>query len=182
MTYGGTVPTIGVSYSGFVNGDSAASLSTTPTCSTTATSSSPVGSYPSSCSGAVDDNYTVSYVSGAVVVGAAPLTVTASSASATYGGAIPAITPSYAGFVNGDSASSLSTAPNCSTTATSSSPVGNYASNCSGAADANYAISYVPGVVAVGSAKLVDHGIVGFNDLWRHRADRHPVVLGLRER
>ena len=155
MTYGGTAPTINPSYSGFVNGDDAGSLTTTPACSATATSSSPVGSYPSSCSGAVDDNYTVSYVSGAVVVKAAPLTVTASSASATYGGTIPAITPSYAGFVNGDGASSLSAAPNCSTTATSSSSVGNYASNCSGAADANYSISFVPGVVAVGSAKLV---------------------------
>ena len=124
MTYGGTAPTINASYSGFVNGDDAGSLTTTPACSATATSSSPVGSYPSSCSGAVDDNYTVSYVSGAVVVKAAPLTVTASSASATYGGTIPAITPSYAGFVNGDGASSLSAAPNCSTTATSSSSVG----------------------------------------------------------
>ena len=42
MTYGGSVPTITAGYSGFVNGDSASSLTTKPTCSTTATSSSPV--------------------------------------------------------------------------------------------------------------------------------------------
>ena len=59
MTYGGSTPTITASYSGFVNGDTAASLTTPPTCSTAATSASPVGSYPSSCSGAVDPNYTL---------------------------------------------------------------------------------------------------------------------------
>lgn len=37
---------------------------------------------------------------------AAPLTITASSATVTVGNAIPAITPSYAGFVNGDTAAS----------------------------------------------------------------------------
>ena len=42
MTYGGSVPTITALYSGFKNGDSALSLSTPPSCSTTATASSPV--------------------------------------------------------------------------------------------------------------------------------------------
>jgi hypothetical protein len=68
MTYGGTVPTITASYSGFANGDTSASLTTQPTCSTTATSTSPVGSYPSSCKGAVDTNYAISYVNGTVTV------------------------------------------------------------------------------------------------------------------
>ncbi len=45
----------------------------------------PVGSYPSSCSGASDPNYTVSYVPGVVQVGTSPLTITASSGSSTYG-------------------------------------------------------------------------------------------------
>ncbi len=66
MTYGGTAPTITAGYSGFVNGDTSSSLTTPPTCSTTATGSSPVSAptYPSSCSGAVDSNYTMSYVAG----------------------------------------------------------------------------------------------------------------------
>jgi hypothetical protein len=79
MTYGGTVPTISPSGSGFVNGDTIASLTTQPTCSTTATSTSLPGTYPSSCSGAVDANYsTIKYVPGTVtVVGLdiSPLTV-----------------------------------------------------------------------------------------------------------
>ena len=155
MTYGGSVPVITANYSGFVNNDSATSLATQPTCSTTATSSSPVGTYQSSCSGAADANYTISYVVGETGVTAAALMVTASSPTVTYGGHVPAITASYSGFVNGDNASSLTTPPSCSTAATSSSPVGTYASTCSGAADPNYDITYVDGSVAVGTAPLV---------------------------
>jgi hypothetical protein len=154
MTYGGTGPTITPSYAGFVNGDTAGSLTTAPTCSTTATSSSPVGSYPSSCSGAVDSNYTFTYVNGSVQVNPAPLSIAASSDSMTYGGTVPTITPSYSGFVNGDNAGSLTTAPTCATAATSTSPVGSYPTSCSGAVDANYTITYVNGSVHVNRAPL----------------------------
>ena len=154
MTYGGAVPTVTPSYSGFVNGDSASSLTAAATCSTTATSLSPVGSYPSSCTGAVDPDYTISYVGGETTIGLAPLMVTASSAATTYGSAAPTITPSYSGFVNSDSASTLTTPPTCSTSATASSPVGNYPSSCSGAVDPNYAITYFGGTVDVNAASL----------------------------
>ena len=73
----------------------------------------------------------------------------------------PTITPTYAGFVNGDDASSLTTAPTCSTTATSSSPVGSYPSSCSGAVDANYTISYVGRDRAGEPGTAVDHGLLG---------------------
>ena len=75
----GTVPAILASGSGFVNGDTLASLTKQPTCSTTATSTSLPGTYTSSCSGAVDTNYSaITYVNGTVtVVGLeiSPLTV-----------------------------------------------------------------------------------------------------------
>jgi hypothetical protein len=81
---------------------------------------------------------------------AGPLTVTASNGTMTFGGTPPTITPSYSGFVNGDSPANLTTPPTCSTTATSTSLPGNYPSTCSGAVDANYsAISYVSGTVTV---------------------------------
>lgn len=70
------------------------------------------------------------------------LTVTASSVSFAAGGALPAITASYSGFVNGDSASSLSAPAICSTTATSSSPPGSYPSTCTSASDPKYSIAY----------------------------------------
>ena len=155
MTYGDAAPVVGPSFAGFVNGDDPAALTTQPTCSTAASSSSPSGSYATTCSGAADPNYAISYVDGAVEVNPAPLTITASSASTTYGSTPPAVTPVYSGFVNGDDATSLATQPGCGTTASGSSPVGAYVTSCSGAVAGNYSVSYVPGVHQVGQAALV---------------------------
>ena len=158
ITYGGTVPTITPSYSGFENGDTAASLTTAPMCSTIAASTSPVSGSPyvTSCGGAVDANYAITYTGGFVTVSQAPLTVTASSGAVTYGGTVPTITPSYSGFENGDTASSLTTAPTCSTIATSTSPVSAspYTSSCGGGADSNYSFAYVNGGITVSQASL----------------------------
>jgi hypothetical protein len=84
-----------------------------------------------------------------ITVAPASLTITASNATMVQGGAVPAITASYAGFVNGDSASSLTTKPICYSRAVSSSPPATYASICTAAADPNYSISYVNGFVTV---------------------------------
>ncbi len=156
--YGGSVPGIIPNYSGFVNGDSASSLTTLPACSTTATSSSPASppTYPSSCSGAGDPNYAISYAAGTVTVTKAPLSIRASDGAMTYGGTVPTITPALTGFVNGDGPASLAHAPSCLTTATGSSSASppTYPSSCSAAADPNYAISYVAGAVTVNKAPL----------------------------
>jgi hypothetical protein len=85
------------------------------------------------------------------------LTITASSATVTYGDAVPTITPSYAGFITGDNENnSLSTPPSCSTTYTKGSGVSGspYQTSCTGAVSANYSPGYVPGSVTVGRAKL----------------------------
>ena len=153
-TYGGAVPGVTATYSGFVNGDSASALGTAPTCSTSATSGSPAGNYPTSCSGAVDPNYSISYVDGQATVEPATLVIAASSASLTYGGAAPSITGSYSGFVNGDDVSSLTTPPTCSTSVTSVTAVGSYSSACTGAVDGNYSITYIDGSVQVAPAPL----------------------------
>ena len=157
-TYGSTPPAIIPGYAGFVNGDTASSLTTKPTCTTTATSSSPVSGspYPSSCTGAVDPNYSIAYVPGAVTVNQAALTVTAASVSMTYGSTPPVITALYTGFVNSDTSSSLTTKPTCTTTASSSSTVAGspYSSSCTGAFDPNYAIGYATGTATVTQAPL----------------------------
>ena len=112
------------------------------------------GPYTTSCGGAVDPNYTFSYFGGSVTVNTAPLTITAASPSMTYGGTVPTISALYTGFKNGDTGSSMSTPPGCSTTATSSSTVAGspYQTFCSGAADSNYAIGYATGDLTVGKA------------------------------
>ncbi len=155
MEPGGTVPTVTASYSGFVNGNTASSLPTQPSCSTTAKSSSPVGSYVSSCTGPTSDgNYTLRYVNGTTTVGQGTLVITASSGSMTYGGAVPTVAASYVGFTNGDTPASLTTAPTCTTTATTSSAPGSYQTSCSGAVDPNYTIVYVNGTTTVNPAPL----------------------------
>jgi hypothetical protein len=149
ITYGAAIPAITPSYAGFQNGDSAASLTAQPICTTTATSSSPVGPYPSTCMGAVDPNYAISYVPGSVALNPAPLTITAPSVTIGAGAGIPTFTPTYSGFVNGQSALSLTVQPGCITTANSSSPSGNYPITCTGAVDGNYTITYVAGTLTI---------------------------------
>jgi hypothetical protein len=79
----------------------------------------------------------------------ATLTITASSATILPGHTIPTITPSYSGFVPGQSPSSLTTLPTCGTSATSSSAPGFYATSCSGAASTDYTFVYDPGSLAI---------------------------------
>ena len=156
--YGAALPTLTVTYSGFVNGDTSASLTTQPTISTTATASSHVAGspYPISASGAVDVNYTISYVAGTLTVTKAALTITANNQSKVYGASLPTLTASYSGFVNGDTSASLSTQPSISTTATASSHVSGspYTITASGAVDTDYTISYVAGTLTVTPAPL----------------------------
>ena len=61
-------PTLTASYSGFVNGDTQKSLTTQPTITTTATATSSAGIYPITASGAVDANYTITYVAGTLTI------------------------------------------------------------------------------------------------------------------
>lgn len=154
VSFGGDIPAITPSYSGFVNGDDQFDLATQPTCSTTATDTSPPGDYPSTCSGAVAGNYTINYVPGSVSIVRAVLDVTASSATISYGSAPPAITPFYDGFLNGDGPSSLTTQPTCGTAVTAGTPAGSYTSSCSGGSSPNYTFVYHPGTITVKKAVL----------------------------
>ena len=154
--YGAGLPTLTASYSGFVAGDTADNLSTPPTLTTTATASSHVGSYDISASGAVDSDYTISYVDGSLTITAASLTITADNQTNVYGGTLPILTASYTGFVNGDTSASLTTPPTLATTATSASHVADspYAITASNAVDADYSITYVAGSLTVTAAAL----------------------------
>ena len=154
MVYGAALPALAFSYSGFVNGDSASSLTDLPSATTAATTVSPVGSYTITAGGAVDPDYTISYTSGTLTIMPAPLAITVNNASKVYGAALPAFTFSYSGFVNGDNASSLNPAPSSSTIATTSSSVGSYTISASGAFDPNYNITFVAGALAITPAKL----------------------------
>ncbi len=152
--YGASNPVFAYTPTGFVNGDTSSVLSGSPSLTTLATASSPVGSYPitAAIGTLAAANYNFAFANGTLTVTPVGLTIMASSMTVTYGAAVPAITPSYAGFVNGDTAASLNPAPVCSTTYTTASTPGAYPATCSGAVDANYAISYVGGAVTVNQA------------------------------
>ncbi len=153
--YGAALPALTFTITGFVNGDTQlTATSGTPALTATALASSPVGSYPTSIAlGSFLVNspttYAVVLSNGSMSVTPAPLTVTANSLSMVQGATVPTLTFAIAGFVNGDSAASLSSPVTISTTATSASAAGTYPITVAGAADANYAITEVPGVMTV---------------------------------
>lgn len=132
---------IGTSIGGVIYGPSA----TAPTLA---------GSYNVIASLADDDNFNGATSSSyAFTINAKSLTVTANDRSKVYGAALPALTVSYSGFVNGET--SPSTLPIISTAATASSLVGNYPITASGAYDPNYTIDYVDGTLTVTQATVV---------------------------
>ena len=94
ITQGSPPPPITPTFSGVTGGDTSTSLtsaSTQPTCTTTATSASPPGTYPSTCSGAVDSSYSsITYVPGTITVLPRPAT------AAAGGSAPPAAAPATA--------------------------------------------------------------------------------------
>jgi hypothetical protein len=71
-------PPLTASYIGFVVGDNTNSLTTQATLTTTATTNSPVGTYPITASGAASPNYTISYSGGTLAVFAVPQLTTLS--------------------------------------------------------------------------------------------------------
>ena len=147
--YGAANPLLTASYSGFVNGDTAASLDTPVSLITTATASSGAGSFPITASGASDANYTIGFIAGSLSVTPASLTIRADDNSRPKGTANPAFTATYTGFVNGDTAASLDAPVALATTADLNSLEGTYPISASGAADGNYNITHVSGTLTV---------------------------------
>jgi len=116
---------------------------------TTVTASLAAGDFTAS-PGTLASNYTLpATASGAGQITPAALTITANDQAKAFGAALPSLTASYSGFVNGDTSASLTTQPTLTTTATASSPVGPYPITASGAVDANYSISYVSGTLTI---------------------------------
>jgi hypothetical protein len=173
--YGAAVPTpLSYTFSGLVNNDPASTL--TGVLGTSATAASPVGNYAFTTN--LLQNYTVVLAANAptFAVTPAPLTITAADQSMVYGAALPALTVSYSGLVNGDIPSTFSQAPNMvpsiSTTAAASSHVGSYPITAGGAADRDYYITCVPGTLMVTPAPLT---ITGTNQT-KIQAEVNPPI------
>lgn len=84
-----------------------------------------------------------------LLIGKAPLTIKAKDAEKVVNAPLPVFEAEYSGFVNGENASVLTTPVSLTTTATAGSSAGTYSIVPSGAAAANYAITYVNGTLNI---------------------------------
>lgn len=108
-----------------------------------------VGTTVITASQATDGFYPAVSVNQTLTVNKANLTIKADDKSKPQGDPNPALTVSYTGFVNGESATVLTTPVTISTTATTSSPAGTYPITVSGATATNYNITFVNGTMTV---------------------------------
>lgn len=148
--YGAPNPTFSVSYAGFVNGDSASTI-TPPVVGTIATAASSVGVYPITLTGGTATNYVLSLANGSLTVTKAMLMVTADDKTRNYGSSNPALTCTYSGFVNGDSVSNLTGTPAITTIASPASNVGNYSIAVAAGllASTNYQFTFANGTLTI---------------------------------
>jgi len=128
--YGSAIPiTLGFAYSGFMNGDTSAVVTGTPTCSlpATVTVTSPVSSpsniYTITCviTGLSAANYTFATIPGTFTITPAPLNITADNQTRAFGAADPVFTGTITGILNGDAITATYTSND-----TASSPAGTY--------------------------------------------------------
>ena len=156
--YGATNPVLTVSYSGFVNGESAEVLAGVPALTVAASSNTPPGNYaitagPGTLSAA---NYDFTYTAGTLTISPASLTVRANAEVRVYGATNPVFTASYSGFVNSETleTSGVLGSPLLECQAGISSPVGSYTISCTNGtlASSNYSFSFVNNSLAVTTA------------------------------
>ena len=143
-------------YAGLKLDQSASDLTVLPTGTIDVSPTSNVGDYDIVIGGAQSSNYDITYVNGKLTVGAATLTVTAANKEVFESLALPGLTYSYSGFLNGQDDSIITTHSSISTDADNSVP-GDYAIVVSGTVAPNYSINNVNGnmkIKTVGKSKV----------------------------
>jgi uncharacterized repeat protein (TIGR03803 family) len=136
--YGTVNPAFTYYYSGFIGTDGPGNIDTDPTEGSTAGTFSPVGIYPITLSGGLDDCYDFSYIPANLTITKAMLTAIADNQSKAYGDPNPVLTITYIGFAGTDDTAVIDTLPLATTTAVLMSPVGNYVISLNGGWDNNY--------------------------------------------
>ncbi len=144
VPYGSSAPAYAFDMSGFVHGDTTPGAGyQAPTCTSAYSPKMAVGTtVVVSCSGGKSNNYNLDVSKTATLtVVPAKLTVTPDAKTVTYGSPAPTYTYKVAGFVNGDTASVLTSAPSCSLNYTPTTPVGtSVLITCSAASTGSYSV------------------------------------------
>ncbi|NQY87612.1 MAG: cadherin-like domain-containing protein, partial [Colwellia sp.] len=153
-TYGDANPSFTISYLGFLNSETSAVLTSVPTTSSIATTTTNVGNVDIDVAGGLVDNYDFLYVKGTLTIGKATLTATADDKAKSYGDANPVLTISYSGFKNSETSAVLTVEPSASSIATPTTNVGTVDIDVAGGLDNNYDFLYVKGTLTIGKATL----------------------------
>jgi len=127
--YGGPIPPLSATISGYRNNDGPGVVSGGAIVSTVATPASLAGTYPITVSAgtltAANYDFT-NLATGTLTITQAPLTVTANDEASYQGAPIPPFTATISGFVNGDPATVVRGSPSYFSPANPSSPLGSY--------------------------------------------------------
>lgn len=168
MTYGSNVPELTYSFQN-TNGK----LSGTPKLSTTATKTSPVGTYPIKMEMGTLTNENIVLVDGTLTITKAPLTVSVQDVTISRGEAIPSFSLIYDGFRNNDTEeTAIIKKPIIKTSAQWLSPAGVYDIYVEGGEIPNYELNYKSGKLTILAAS---------EDNWRpvniKRQIKHPQPM-----
>jgi LPXTG-site transpeptidase (sortase) family protein len=181
ITYGDANPPFTYTFGGFANGQTPATSDVTGTadCSTSATTTSPVGTYPITCTtGSLNsNNYTFNFVDGTLTITQKALTITADNQGKTYGFTLTFNGTEFtsSGLINGDTVTSVTLT---SAGAAAGAANGTYdiiPSAAVGTGLGNYAITYVNGKLTVGGNLL----IITANDYVGANAKNYGTTLTL---
>ena len=170
--YGEENPTLPIEYTGFVNSETEDVLTTKPVATTTATKTSPVGTYPITVSGGEATNYAFTYEQGELTVSKAGLTAKVKDATKVYGDENPSFDIEYVGLKNGETVPEWTTAPTIQTAATKTSDVGDYAIKANDAVAKNYDLAIADGKLTVTPAPLT----IKANDMTRLYYSENPSL------
>ncbi|MFO1512637.1 MAG: MBG domain-containing protein [Verrucomicrobiota bacterium] len=149
-TYGAADPAFTVTYSGFVNNETAGALG--GTLAFTRAPGTNVGSYLITPSGLTSGNYTITFNTGNLSITRAALSITADAKSKIYGVPDPVFTATYAGFVNGETPTVLGGVLAFNRGAGEN--VGSYLITPSGLTSGNYTITFNTGNLDITKAAL----------------------------
>ena len=146
----------GVSYSGFVNSETATVLGGTLAYGGTSQGAKNAGTYTITPSGLTSGNYDISFANGALTINKAALTVTAANDSRTYNGNTYSggNGVSYSGFVNSETATVLGGTLAYGGTSQGAKNAGTYAITPSGLTSGNYDLSFANGALTINKAAL----------------------------